>query len=62
MYYQYVTSFPVANALGSTWNKELMYKIGLAINSEMEEFGCTYWLAPAINIQTNLLCGRNFKG
>jgi beta-glucosidase len=61
LYYQYVTSFPVASALGATWNQELMYKVGLAINSEMEEFGCTYWLAPAVNIQTNLLCGRNFE-
>ena len=59
--YQYATSFPVASALGATWNKELMYQVGLAINKEMEEYGCTYWLAPAVNIQANLLCGRNFE-
>lgn len=59
--YQYATSFPVASALGATWNKELMYEVGLAINSEMQEYGCTYWLAPAVNIQANLLCGRNFE-
>lgn len=59
--YQYATSFPVASALGATWNSELLYEVGLAINSEMEEYGCTYWLAPAINIQANPLCGRNFE-
>ena len=59
--YQFTTSFPVANALAQTWNKELLYKVGCAINKEMEEYGCTYWLAPAINIQLNPLCGRNFE-
>ena len=59
--YQYATSFPVASALGATWNLELLYEVGLAINREMEEYGCTYWLAPAINIQANPLCGRNFE-
>ena len=59
--YQYATSFPVASALGATWNSELLYEVGVAINREMEEYGCTYWLAPAINIQANLLCGRNFE-
>lgn len=59
--YQFTTSFPVANALAQTWNKELLYKMGLAIQKEMEEYGCTYWLAPAINIQLNPLCGRNFE-
>ena len=59
--YQYATSFPVASALGATWNTDLLYEIGLAINKEMEEYGCTYWLAPALNIQANPLCGRNFE-
>ena len=59
--YQYTTSFPVATALAQTWNKKLMYKIGCAIQKEMEEYGCTYWLAPAVNIQANPLCGRNFE-
>lgn len=59
--YQFTTSFPVANALAQTWNKELMNRVGKAIQKEMEEYGCTYWLAPAINIQLNPLCGRNFE-
>jgi beta-glucosidase len=61
MLYQYTTSFPVATALAQTWNIELLEEIGLAIQKEMEEYGCTYWLAPAVNIQMNPLCGRNFE-
>ena len=59
--YQYTTAFPVANALAQTWNTQLMYEIGSAIFREMKEYGCTYWLAPAINIHRNPLCGRNFE-
>ena len=59
--YQYTTAFPVANALAQTWNTELMYEVGSAVYREMKEYGCTYWLAPAINIHRNPLCGRNFE-
>ena len=59
--YQYTTAFPVASALAQTWNTELMYRVGDAIHREMKEYGCTYWLAPAINIHRNPLCGRNFE-
>ena len=59
--YQYTTAFPVANALAQTWNTELMYQVGTAIFREMKEYGCTFWLAPAINIHRNPLCGRNFE-
>ncbi len=59
--YQYTTAFPVANALAQTWNTELMREVGSAVYREMKEYGCTYWLAPAINIHRNPLCGRNFE-
>jgi len=61
MLYQYTTAFPVANALAQSWNKALMGEVGNAIFREMKEYGCTYWLAPAINIHRNPLCGRNFE-
>ena len=59
--YQYTTAFPVAAALAQTWNEKLLYQVGSAIFREMKEYGCTYWLAPAINIHRNPLCGRNFE-
>lgn len=59
--YQYTTAFPVANALAQSWNTDLMFRVGNAIYREMKEYGCTYWLAPAVNIHRNPLCGRNFE-
>ena len=59
--YQYCTAFPVANALAQTWNVGLMRQVGTAIYQEMKEYGCTFWLAPAVNIHRNPLCGRNFE-
>ena len=59
--YQYTTAFPVSHALAQTWNGELMREVGDAIYREMKEYGCTYWLAPAVNIHRNPLCGRNFE-
>ena len=59
--YQYATAFPVTNALAQSWNKNLLQQVGLGIADEMRQFGCTYWLAPAVNIHRNPLCGRNFE-
>ncbi len=59
--YQYATAFPVENALAQSWNRKLLETVGNAIYREMKEFGCTYWLAPAMNIHRNPLCGRNFE-
>lgn len=59
--YQYTTAFPVALAMAQTWNTELLEEIGQAISMEMAEYGVTYWLAPALNIHRNPLCGRNFE-
>ena len=59
--YQYATSFPVATSLAQTWNTDLIEKVGQAISIEMAELNVTYWLAPAMNIHRNPLCGRNFE-
>lgn len=59
--YQYATAFPVEAALAQTWNKGLLVRIGAAIGREMKEYGCTFWLAPAVNIHRNPLCGRHFE-
>ena len=59
--YQYTTAFPVENCLAQSWNTALLERVGEAVYQEMKEFGCTYWLAPAMNIHRNPLCGRNFE-
>ena len=59
--YQFCTAFPVGTSLAQTWNTELCKRVGHAIAVEMNEYDITYWLAPAMNIQRNPLCGRNFE-
>ena len=55
------TCFPVGVTLASSWNEELANKMGQAMGEECVNFGINVLLAPAINIQRNPLCGRNFE-
>ena len=58
---QKATSFPVELALAQTWNTTLLEEVGYAVSEEMHTYGVSYWLAPALNIHRNPLCGRNFE-
>ena len=55
------TCFPAACTSGSTWNKELLYKMGAAMGEECRHYGVNLILGPAVNIKRNPLCGRNFE-
>ncbi len=59
--YQYCTALPVATVLAQTWNKDILYNAGVLVGEELDELGIPVWLAPALNIQRNPLCGRNFE-
>ena len=60
-YYQYCTAIPIGWSLAMSWNLPLLERIGSMVGSEMELFGVDLWLAPAMNIHRNPLCGRNFE-
>ena len=55
------TCFPTAVTTGSSWDPELLDRIGAAMGEEAAELGVDVALGPGANIKRNPLCGRNFE-
>ena len=57
----YATAFPIPAAMASTWDLDLLNKVGVAMGAESKAFGVDVLLGPAFNIKRDPLNGRNFE-
>jgi beta-glucosidase len=55
------TCFPPAAALASTWDPELLTRVGRALGRETRGNEVAVLLGPGVNMKRSPLCGRNFE-
>ncbi len=53
--------FPVGTAMASTWNTELIGRVGVALGEETKAKNAHILLGPTVNIHRSPLAGRNFE-
>lgn len=53
--------FPTAAGLASSWDRELLEKLGMALGEECQAENVAILLGPGVNIKRSPLCGRNFE-
>ncbi|MCR2803820.1 beta-glucosidase family protein [Paenibacillus soyae] len=55
------TCFPSAAGVASSWNRELIERMGQALGRECQAENVAVLLGPGANIKRSPLCGRNFE-
>jgi len=55
------TCFPTAATLGSTWDVDLVRRVGEALGAQTRANQVSVLLGPGVNIKRSPLCGRNFE-
>ena len=55
------TCFPTASATASSWDTELITKMGVALGEECLKENVSVLLGPGVNMKRSPLCGRNFE-
>ena len=53
--------FPASCATATSFNRELLYKMGEILGNECQAKDVAVLLGPAVNIKRSPLCGRNFE-
>ncbi|MFA9375977.1 MAG: glycoside hydrolase family 3 C-terminal domain-containing protein [Lachnotalea sp.] len=53
--------FPAACATAATFDRDLMYNMGVTLGKECQAENVSIVLGPAVNIKRSPLCGRNFE-
>ena len=61
IHFQFATALPSGTALAQSFNENFVEKCGDLVGEEMDIFNVHLWLALALNIHRNILCGRNFE-
>ena len=54
-------AWPTEMLVACSFDRELWRRFGDAVGEECEEQQVDIWLAPAVNLHRNPLCGRNFE-
>ena len=55
------TLYPSGILSASTWNRDLLYKLGQGLGQDAKARGVNILLGPGVNIYRAPLCGRNFE-
>jgi beta-glucosidase len=55
------TAYPTGVSMASTWDPDLIERIGVALAEETRHLGCHILLGPCVNIVRSPLGGRNFE-
>lgn len=58
---QPTTAIPIGTAVAQSFSTDFAENCGDIVATEMEQYGVHLWLAPAMNIQRDVRCGRNFE-
>lgn len=55
------TCFPTYSSMASTWDRDLMRRVGEALAEECIALNVEVLLGPGVNMKRSPLCGRNFE-
>ncbi|MFM2077075.1 MAG: hypothetical protein RJA49_965 [Actinomycetota bacterium] len=55
------TCFPPAAGIASSWDVDLLHRVGVALGVESRAAEVSVLLGPGINMKRSPLCGRNFE-